>query len=88
LPVRFEWDATKERANIAKHGVDFREAKLAFTDPNRLVAVDKGPQQGGAALILHRAHWTRGVDRAIYLSVSRKHSDHWRWLLAQRQKAL
>ena len=86
--MRFEWDATKERANIAKHGVDFREAKLAFTDPNRLVAVDKGPQQGGAALILHRAHWTRGVDRAIYLSVSRKHSDHWRWLLAQRQKAL
>ena len=29
--VRFEWDPKKERQNIAKHGVSFREAKALFT---------------------------------------------------------
>jgi hypothetical protein len=31
--VKFEWDAAKEAANIAKHGVNFSEAQLAFSDP-------------------------------------------------------
>jgi uncharacterized protein len=29
--VRFEWDPKKERQNLAKHGVSFREAKALFT---------------------------------------------------------
>ena len=29
--MRFEWDAKKERLNVAKHGVSFREAKELFT---------------------------------------------------------
>ena len=29
--VRFEWDRKKERLNVAKHGVSFREAKELFT---------------------------------------------------------
>ncbi len=29
--MRFEWDPKKERANIEKHGVTFREAKELFT---------------------------------------------------------
>jgi uncharacterized protein len=29
--VRFEWDPQKERRNVAKHGVSFREAKGLFT---------------------------------------------------------
>jgi uncharacterized protein len=29
--VRFEWDRKKERFNVAKHGVSFREAKELFT---------------------------------------------------------
>ena len=28
----FEWDPTKERANIRKHGVDFSTATLVFND--------------------------------------------------------
>jgi uncharacterized DUF497 family protein len=28
--VRLEWDAEKERRNIAKHGVSFKEAKELF----------------------------------------------------------
>jgi uncharacterized DUF497 family protein len=29
--VRFEWDPQKERRNVAKHGVGFREAKALLT---------------------------------------------------------
>ena len=29
--VRFEWDPQKERKNVAKHGVTFKEAKSLFT---------------------------------------------------------
>ncbi len=30
----FEWDANKAAANLAKHNVDFNEARRAFDDPN------------------------------------------------------
>jgi uncharacterized protein len=29
----FEWDDTKARTNLSKHGVSFDEAKTVFTDP-------------------------------------------------------
>lgn len=29
--VRFEWDSTKERQNVAKHGVSFKDVKVLFT---------------------------------------------------------
>ena len=29
--MRFEWDPHKERQNVAKHGVSFKEAKALFT---------------------------------------------------------
>ena len=38
--VRFEWDGRKEAANMAKHGVDFREAQRAFLDPHRVILAD------------------------------------------------
>jgi uncharacterized DUF497 family protein len=31
----FEWDEKKSRANLAKHGIDFHTASLAFDDPTR-----------------------------------------------------
>ena len=31
--LAFEWDPLKERLNVAKHGVPFREALTAFGDP-------------------------------------------------------
>lgn len=30
--MRFEWDARKAAANLAKHGVSFEEARTAFDD--------------------------------------------------------
>jgi len=34
--MRFEWDGTKNQANIRKHGVDFRDAAYVFSDPYAL----------------------------------------------------
>lgn len=31
--MQFEWDADKNRANLAKHGIDFATAALVFSDP-------------------------------------------------------
>ena len=38
--ARFEWDATKDRKNQAKHGVAFTMAQLAFANPRRVIAED------------------------------------------------
>jgi uncharacterized protein len=40
MTVRFEWDEAKDRANIAKHGVGFDEARKVFTDPQVIIRED------------------------------------------------
>ena len=44
--MTFEWSKRKEIANIAKHGVDFEEARSAFADPRLIMAADKGHSEG------------------------------------------
>jgi uncharacterized DUF497 family protein len=41
MTVRFEWDAGKDRRNIAKHGVGFEEARKVFSDPNVIIREDR-----------------------------------------------
>ncbi len=36
----FTWDAAKEKTNIHRHRIDFREALKAFADPRRIIARD------------------------------------------------
>ena len=36
----FEWDETKNNANVEKHGVSFDFAQQAFFDMNRVIAED------------------------------------------------
>ena len=36
----FEWDDSKNRENIVKHGVSFQEAQHAFADEKRLIVED------------------------------------------------
>lgn len=38
--LRFEWDQRKEKANIAKHGVSFEEARTAFYDEDAIQFYD------------------------------------------------
>ncbi|HRG62089.1 MAG TPA: BrnT family toxin [Burkholderiales bacterium] len=39
--MKFEWDETKNQANIAKHGIDFDTASEAFSDPNAVRRFDR-----------------------------------------------
>ncbi|HEY7391715.1 MAG TPA: BrnT family toxin [Bryobacteraceae bacterium] len=41
MAVRFEWDERKNRANIAKHGIGFEEARRVFSDPNVIIRRDR-----------------------------------------------
>ncbi len=41
MAVRFEWDEGKDRANIAKHGVGFDEARKVFSDPRVIIREDR-----------------------------------------------
>ena len=34
--MRFEWDESKNRRNVAKHGIDFETAAVVFDDPHAL----------------------------------------------------
>jgi len=38
--LRFEWDDTKEKTNIKKHGVSFDEARTVFYDENAVQFFD------------------------------------------------
>ena len=38
---RFEWDATKARANLRKHGVAFEDAALVWSDTLHLTKFDR-----------------------------------------------
>jgi uncharacterized protein len=38
--VQFEWDDAKEQENVAKHEVNFEEARQAFKDPHRITLAD------------------------------------------------
>lgn len=38
--VKFEWDDEKDKENQKKHGVPFKIAQYAFSDPARVIAED------------------------------------------------
>ncbi len=42
MRYEFDWDANKERANIHKHGLSFRQAASVFRDQNHLSMFDEG----------------------------------------------
>lgn len=44
--MEFEWDETKNNANMRKHGVSFRSATGVFLDPHRLELEDTRKRYG------------------------------------------
>jgi len=80
--VKFEWDAGKEAANIAKHGVSFSEAQLAFADPRRVILTDKAHSAeeprffcigwSGRGVLTVRFTYRRGTIRIIGAGYWRK----------------
>ena len=52
MPLRFEWDAAKARANLRKHRVSFEEASSAFADPLSLTIPDPDHSAGEERFLL------------------------------------
>jgi uncharacterized DUF497 family protein len=50
--LRFEWDPRKSRANKAKHGVSFEEARSAFLDESARVIPDAEHSEAEERFIL------------------------------------
>jgi uncharacterized DUF497 family protein len=50
--VEFEWDGSKARSNLKKHGVSFEEALTAFYDPLSVVIPDPNHSQGERRFLL------------------------------------
>jgi len=44
--MKFEWDETKNKSNLEKHGIDFNQAKEVFTDKNRIEVPDERKDYG------------------------------------------
>ena len=69
LNDRFEWNRDKAAANLAKHGVAFHEAILAFRDPFAVERIDDRENYGeervnmlamGKGTVLHVTYSERG----------------------------
>lgn len=60
----FEWDPAKDKANVRKHKVSFRQAATIFRDPNQLSICDEEHSE-------EEERWiTMGIDsRGILLVV-------------------
>jgi uncharacterized DUF497 family protein len=59
MMVRFEWDETKNRANIVKHPVGFDEASKVFSDPHVIVREDRTVEGD------HRLHAIGYVEQVL-----------------------
>ena len=57
MPLGFEWDESKARTNLAKHGVGFKEAATVFADPLSSTIPDPAHSQAeDRFIIIGRSH--------------------------------
>jgi uncharacterized DUF497 family protein len=83
LLMEFEWDAAKDAANLAKHGISFVRALSVFDDPNRLEEDSTRPEHGeqrGKAIglmgkLLVTVIYTDRQDRRRIISARRAWRD-------------
>jgi uncharacterized DUF497 family protein len=84
--LRFDWDASKDKANQRRHGVGFDEAMTVFFDEHALMIAD--PDHSDAEdrfimlgvssrlRILVACHCYRGADDVIRIISARKAVKH------------
>ena len=75
--MRYEWDETKARANLAKHGLSFEDAVLVFEGPSVTFADNRfeyGEERlitlgvlAGRVVVI--AHTVRGEDATRIISM-------------------
>jgi len=85
-PLKFEWDARKDRENRRKHGISFEEAKTVFFDENAVEFFDEEHSQleerflmlglSGKLRILLVCHCLRESGSVIRIISARKATSH------------
>ena len=79
--MRFEFDAAKSTANLAKHGIDFEMAQELWRDVEGLVLPSRHPNEPRKLLIAQRdgklwtAIFTERGDVARIISVRRSRDN-------------
>jgi uncharacterized DUF497 family protein len=71
--IEFEWDPTKARMNLRKHGLAFREAATVFRDPCRLLMVAH-TDRGERIRIISARELTRAEREAYEEEIERRKS--------------
>jgi len=58
--VQFEYDAAKSQTNKSKHGIDFEEAQLLWSDPRRVEIQARSTDEPRSMAIgkINDKHWT------------------------------
>lgn len=64
--MRFEWDPKKERRNIEKHGVTFKEAKVLFTSQVDFLEVYDGVHSALEERFIAIGPIRRGLVLVVY----------------------
>jgi uncharacterized protein len=67
--LKFEWDAEKAAANLAKHGVSFEEATTVFGDPLAITFADPDHSESERRLL------TFGVSSSRHLLLVVAHTE-------------
>ena len=92
--LRFEWDEAKNASNMAKHGIDFETAQLAFEDPFCVAFVDRitdgeerwraiGSVEASIVLVVIHTYREEAPDEVVRIISARRATARERRLYAQ-----
>jgi uncharacterized DUF497 family protein len=80
MPLSFEWDGSKAKSNLAKHGVSFEEASTVFSDPLSLTIPDPAHSQAEhRSIVLGQSH-----QRKLLVVLFTERRDNIRVISARR----
>ena len=80
MPLGFEWDESKAKSNLAKHGVSFEEASTVFGDLLSLTIPDPAHSQvEDRSIMLGQSH-----RRKLLVVVHTERGDNIRIISARR----
>lgn len=80
MPLVFEWDPRKARANQEVHGIDFEDAATVFGDPLSLTILDSPHSHGEIRFIIVG----RSRARRLLVVVHCERDDRIRLISARR----
>jgi uncharacterized DUF497 family protein len=86
LRYEFDWDPNKERANIRKHGLSFRQAASVFRDLNQLSLFDEGHSEREERWITLGIDST-GVLRVVIHTFEQIDENQWQIRIISARKA-